>query len=140
MDVDGDSGDVQTDQSEPVASSSSPPKNDTESSQPISVIILGMAGSGKSSLCSKLVSHLFGKNTPPYVINCDPACLNVDYLCNVDIRDTIHYKNVMQKYGLGPNGSIITSLNLFVTNFDQVLTLIDKRKQDYKFVTWYLII
>lgn len=95
---------------------------------PICIIILGMAGSGKSSLCNKLVSHLFGKNTPPYVINCDPACLTVDYLCNIDIRDSIHYKNVMEKYGLGPNGAIITSLNLFVTRFDQVLTLIDKRK------------
>lgn len=95
---------------------------------PICVIILGMAGSGKSSLCHKLVSHLFGKNTPPYVINCDPACLTVDYVCNIDIRDSIHYKNVMEKYGLGPNGAIITSLNLFVTRFDQVLSLIDKRK------------
>lgn len=99
---------------------------------PTCVIILGMAGSGKSSLCSKLVGYMHEKNTPPYVINCDPACMNTDYLCNVDIRDTIHYKNVMQKYGLGPNGSIITALNLFVTNFDQVLNLIDKRKENHK--------
>lgn len=111
------------------SSSSEPPE---EIQQPICVIILGMAGSGKSSLCSKLISHLFDKNTPPYVINCDPACMNTDYLCNVDIRDTIHYKNVMQKYGLGPNGSIITSLNLFVTNFDQVITLVEKRKDQHK--------
>lgn len=111
-------------------SSSLPGKE--EAKNPTCVIILGMAGSGKSSLCSKLVGYLHGKNTPPYVINCDPACMNTDYLCNVDIRDTVHYKNVMQKYGLGPNGSIITSLNLFVTNFDQVLTLIDKRKDKHK--------
>ncbi|KAJ6222842.1 hypothetical protein RDWZM_001387 [Blomia tropicalis] len=102
--------------------------------QPICVITLGMAGSGKSSLISKLITYLYGKNMPPYVVNCDPACLNTDYLCNVDIRDTIHYKNVMQKYGLGPNGSIITSLNLFVTNFDQVIGLIDKRKEQHKYV------
>ncbi|XP_046909497.2 GPN-loop GTPase 1 [Dermatophagoides farinae] len=102
--------------------------------QPICVIILGMAGSGKSSLCTKLVQHLFGKNRPPYVINCDPACLRVDYPCNIDIRDSIHYKNVMEKYRLGPNGSIITSLNLFVTRFDQVLDLVDKRKESYSYV------
>ncbi|XP_027203403.2 GPN-loop GTPase 1 [Dermatophagoides pteronyssinus] len=109
-----------------------PPIN--EKPPPICVIILGMAGSGKTSLCSKMVQHLFGKNRPPYVINCDPACHRVDYPCNIDIRDSIHYKNVMEKYQLGPNGSIITSLNLFVTRFDQVLDLVDKRKQSYDYV------
>ena len=134
MDVDNESKKCEETMN-PDESAAKPSSSSSESKQekqPICVIILGMAGSGKSSLCSKLVTHMFGKNTPPYVINCDPACMNTDYLCNVDIRDTIHYKNVMQKYGLGPNGSIITSLNLFVTNFDQVLTLIEKRKEEYK--------
>ena len=34
----------------------------------------------------------------------------------------------MKQYGLGPNGAIMTSLNLFSTKFDQVLELIDKRQ------------
>ena len=38
------------------------------------------------------------------------------------------YKEVMKQYGLGPNGAIMTSLNLFSTKFDQVLELIDKRQ------------
>jgi hypothetical protein len=38
----------------------------------------------------------------------------------VDIRDTVNYKNVMKQYSLGPNGGILTSLNLFATRFDQV--------------------
>lgn len=33
----------------------------------------------------------------------------------------------MTQYGLGPNGAIMTSLNLFATKFDQVLGLIEKR-------------
>lgn len=116
-------------------STSNAKAEDPESQQePVCIILLGMAGSGKTSLCSKLIEHLFSKKQMPYVINCDPACQRVDYMCNIDIRDTINYKNVMSKYQLGPNGSIITSLNLFVTNFDQVLTLIDKRKDNYKFV------
>ena len=31
----------------------------------------------------------------------------------------VNYKNVMEQYGLGPNGGILTSLNLFATKFDQ---------------------
>ena len=38
----------------------------------------------------------------------------------LDIRDTVKYKEVMKQYGLGPNGGIVTSLNLFATRFDQV--------------------
>lgn len=33
------------------------------------------------------------------------------------------YKEVMKQYNLGPNGGILTSLNLFATRFDQVLQL-----------------
>jgi hypothetical protein len=32
----------------------------------------------------------------------------------------VNYKNVMKQYSLGPNGAILTSLNLFATRFDQV--------------------
>jgi hypothetical protein len=50
----------------------------------------------------------------------DPACYEVPYPSNIDIRDTVNYKEVMKQYGLGPNGGIVTSLNLFATKFDQV--------------------
>lgn len=62
-----------------------------------------------------------------YVVNLDPAVLELPYEPNVDIRDTVKYKDVMREYSLGPNGAIITSLNLFATRFDQVLDLIQKR-------------
>ena len=32
----------------------------------------------------------------------------------------VKYKNVMKEYGLGPNGAILTSLNLFATRFGEV--------------------
>lgn len=37
---------------------------------------------------------------------------------------------VMSQYGLGPNGAITTSLNLFATRFDQVLDLLEKRSDE----------
>lgn len=39
-------------------------------------------------------------------------------------------KQVMSQYGLGPNGAITTSLNLFATRFDQVVGLLEKRSDD----------
>lgn len=79
-------------------------------------------------------AHLHEKQTPPYVINLDPAVAKLPYGANIDIRDTLKYKDVMKQYHLGPNGAILTSLNLFTTKFDQVLQFIDKRSSTFKLV------
>lgn len=126
---------MSTDTSEQKPSSSS--SGQSESSvdgrkKPINVIVLGMAGSGKSSLCSRLTRHLFEHKSLPYVINCDPAVLSTPYPTNIDIRDTVKYKEVMKRYNLGPNGAIITCLNLFATQLDQVIKLIDKRSETHE--------
>ena len=80
----------------------------------------GMAGSGKTTFMQRLNAHLHSRGEPGYIINLDPAVTQLPYGAHVDIRDTVNYKNVMQQYGLGPNGAILTSLNLFATRFDQV--------------------
>ncbi|XP_057653829.1 GPN-loop GTPase 1 [Diorhabda carinulata] len=90
--------------------------------QPVCLIILGMAGSGKTSLVTRLTSS----EDKPYVVNLDPACINLPYFANIDIRDTVNYKEVMKQYNLGPNGAIVTSLNLFSTKFPEVIDFIQK--------------
>ena len=62
-----------------------------------------------------------------YCVNLDPATLNVSYDASIDIRDTVDYKQVMKQHKLGPNGAIMTSLNLFATKFDQVMNILEKR-------------
>jgi len=104
---------------------------------PTCLIVLGMAGAGKTSFVQRLTSDLYKGKTPPYVVNLDPACREVPFPANVDIRDTVNYKEVMKQYQLGPNGGIVTSLNLFATKFDQVLELIDKRHKEKE--TEYII-
>jgi GTPase SAR1 family protein len=109
-----------------------------------------MAGSGKSTLMRALDDYVRADAeaaaaveggtsiatagptdadaTPPppiYLINLDPAAAEVDYPASIDIRDTVNYKGVMAEYGLGPNGGIVTALNLFATRFDQVVSLIE---------------
>lgn len=141
----------------------------TQCKTPI-VLVVGMAGSGKTTLVNALACFLDENEFPAlaeaeklasgeastsvpaagkvsvsscddiaacdgeedmadgaYVVNLDPAVLDLPYEPNVDIRDTVKYKDVMREYSLGPNGAIITSLNLFATRFDQVLDLVQKR-------------
>lgn len=91
-----------------------------------------MAGAGKTTFVQRLNSHLSSKDQKPYVINFDPAVLKLPYEPNIDIRDSINYKRVMEKYNLGPNGAIVTSLNLFSTKVDQVINLVEKKADSLK--------
>uniref|UniRef100_A0A8C6VCB9 GPN-loop GTPase n=1 Tax=Naja naja TaxID=35670 RepID=A0A8C6VCB9_NAJNA len=104
------------------------------SGAPICVLVLGMAGSGKTALVQRLIASLHSKNSPPYVINLDPAVYELPFQANIDIRDTVNYKEVMKQYALGPNGGIVTSLNLFATRFDQVMKFIEKRQTASQYV------
>ncbi|XP_077185822.1 GPN-loop GTPase 1 isoform X2 [Paroedura picta] len=85
-------------------------------------------------LRKRLTAYLHSKNSPPYVINLDPAVHELPFPANIDIRDTVKYKEVMKQYGLGPNGGIVTSLNLFATRFDQVMKFIEKRQNASQYV------
>lgn len=115
----------------------------TAPSHPVAIVCVGMAGSGKTTLMQRLVSHLYTHPDPtqkepavpktvptaPYVINLDPAVHHVPFTPNIDIRDSVNYKEVMKQFNLGPNGGILTSLNLFSTKIDQVIALLEKRTQ-----------
>ncbi|XP_075870683.1 GPN-loop GTPase 1 [Nelusetta ayraudi] len=102
--------------------------------KPVCLIVLGMAGSGKTTFVQRLTAHLHAATPPPYVINLDPAVHEVPFPANIDIRDTVNYKEVMKQYSLGPNGGIVTSLNLFATRFDQVMQFIEKKQQSHRYV------
>ncbi|XP_072545040.1 GPN-loop GTPase 1 [Salminus brasiliensis] len=102
--------------------------------KPVCLIVLGMAGSGKTTFVQRLTAFLHSKTSPPYVINLDPAVHEVPFPANIDIRDTVNYKEVMKQYGLGPNGGIVTSLNLFATRFDQVMKFIEKKQHNHQYV------
>ncbi|KAG1824655.1 uncharacterized protein BJ212DRAFT_1295771 [Suillus subaureus] len=112
------------------ASSSSQPDLNSKR-KPHVIITIGMAGAGKSTFVQRINSYLHSQNPPqpPYILNLDPAVTHVPFEANIDIRDTVNYKEVMKQYNLGPNGGILTALNLFTTKFDQVMDLVEKRAE-----------
>ncbi|CCW61824.1 unnamed protein product [Phytomonas sp. EM1] len=99
-----------------------------ETKQPVVILVVGMAGTGKTTLVHALQNYATGKGIRSYFINLDPAVASVPYRANIDIRDTVSYKEVMNSYRLGPNGAIMTSLNLFATKFNQVVSLLEKKE------------
>ncbi|KDP27945.1 hypothetical protein JCGZ_19025 [Jatropha curcas] len=102
--------------------------------KPVVIIVVGMAGSGKTTFLHRLVSHTQATNIRGYVLNLDPAVMTLPFGANIDIRDTVRYKEVMKQFNLGPNGGILTSLNLFATKFDEVISVIEKRADQLDYV------
>ena len=99
----------------------------------LNLIVLGMAGSGKTTFVQKLEEEIADKDKESYIINLDPAVMDTLYEPNLDIRDTVKYKEVMVSNNLGPNGAILTCLNLFSTNIDKAISLLEP-KQDLDFI------
>ena len=58
-----------------------------------------MAGSGKTTFVQRINSYLHSLEPPkpPYVLNLDPAVANTPFEPNIDIRDTVNYKEVMKQ-------------------------------------------
>ncbi|GAA6060378.1 hypothetical protein JCM10212_004631 [Sporobolomyces blumeae] len=121
------------------ASTPAPPPADAkgkakQSPRATAMIVIGMAGSGKTTFMQRVNSYLHSKNQPPYVLNLDPAVMHLPFDANIDIRDTVDYQEVMKQYNLGPNGGIMTALNLFTTKFDQVLSHVENRANSVDYV------
>ena len=57
-----------------------------------------MAGAGKSTFVQRMNSYLHAQETPPYILNLDPAVTHVPFEPNIDIRDTVNYHEVMKQF------------------------------------------
>jgi GPN-loop GTPase len=107
--------------------SSSPPAP-AGSKQPLVILVVGMAGTGKTTLVHRLQHYSAEQGLRSYFINLDPALIHdPPYDVNIDIRDTVNYRELVQQYRLGPNGGIMTTLNLYATKFHEVIHILEKK-------------
>jgi len=78
------------------------------------VFLVGTAGSGKSLLTASLEKWLVGSDLSVTVVNLDPGVEDPPYTSDVDIREHVDYGEVMNSFGLGPNGALVASLDMAV--------------------------
>lgn len=81
-------------------------------------IVIGPAGSGKTTYCNGMSQflNLIGRKTA--VINLDPANDNLPYECAVNIEDLVKLEDVMSQYDLGPNGGLVYCMDYLEKNID----------------------
>ncbi|KAG6415514.1 hypothetical protein SASPL_122926 [Salvia splendens] len=90
-------------------------------------LVIGPAGSGKSTYCSSLAQHCETIGRSINIVNLDPAAENFNYPVAMDIRELISLEDVMEELGLGPNGGLIYCMDLnyhmhLEENLDEWLT------------------
>jgi len=83
-------------------------------------LVMGPAGSGKSTYCSTLVNHAKVSGRRMDVINLDPAADGFTYEPLADVRDLIQVEDVMEddQLRLGPNGSLVFCWEFLLDNMD----------------------
>jgi len=67
-------------------------------------------------------------------VNLDPGVRVVPYVPDIDIRDFIVLEEVMEEYGLGPNGGMILASDLMVNYLDDLRYEIDEFNPDWVLV------
>ena len=67
-------------------------------------------------------------------VNLDPGVRIVPYVPDIDIRDYILLEEVMEEYGLGPNGGMILASDLMVNYLDDLRDEIDEYNPDWVLV------
>ncbi|MBE0511512.1 ATP/GTP-binding protein [Candidatus Bathyarchaeota archaeon] len=94
------------------------------------VFIIGTAGSGKSLLTASLNEWLKVGKQKTATVNLDPGVLTLPYVPDIDIRNYINVNELMEKYGLGPNGALLMAADLIAEEAQRLGREIQDLKSD----------
>ena len=88
-------------------------------------LVIGPAGSGKSTYCRVIQEHGQVIKRQIRVINMDPAADTYSYNCAIDIRDLIKVEKVMANHSLGPNGALVKAMEGVLKRLDWLIDRIN---------------
>ena len=79
-------------------------------------LVIGPAGSGKSTFCNTIQEHCDVTGRTVHVINLDPAAEHFRYTPTMDVRDLVSVDDVMEELQLGPNGALVYAMEYLLEN------------------------
>ena len=100
----------------------------------LSVFIIGPAGSGKTTFTANFAEWARSEAVPVLLVNLDPAAEQLPYVPDVDVREYIDARSVMESFELGPNGAIIASMDMLLGYLERLREEIEPFKEGYVLV------
>ena len=84
-------------------------------------MVIGPAGSGKSTLCHAIQDYGDANKRVFKVVNLDPAAEVFKYRCDIDIRDMVSLDDVQELMNYGPNGGLVYCMEYLIDHIDEFL-------------------
>jgi len=97
----------------------------------IYVYFIGTAGSGKSYLTKTFSEWLDLKRLSCITVNLDPGAEAIPYTPDVDIREWFTLDDIMESYGVGPNGAQIIGADLITVRAGEIKEEIEGYSCEY---------
>jgi len=86
----------------------------------VNVVVVGPAGSGKSTFVKAFLEYLRSKDYDAKAVNLDPASDPI-YEANADIREFVRAEEVMKMFRLGINGALMKSMDLAAEHVPELI-------------------
>jgi GTPase SAR1 family protein len=97
---------------------------------PVHYFFVGTAGSGKTQLTRAYKRWLEERGLDAVLVNLDPGAGQLPYAPEVDIRDWVNMQQVMDEYGLGPNGAQVAAADLMAVKLPEVQEVLEESEPD----------
>lgn len=98
------------------------------------LFFVGTAGSGKTTMVAAFKTWLEEHGVDSIIVNLDPGAEALPYDPDIDIREWISLGEVMEEYGLGPNGAQVVAADLMALNIRKMTDVLDTYKTDYAII------
>lgn len=101
----------------------------------VNILFLGTAGSGKTTIV-----HRFGRwleencNYSVGYANLDPACLEMPFKADFDVRSLFTTSQIMRKEKLGPNAATVRCSDLMAERAEEIVESIGRVKCEFRLI------
>ncbi len=102
--------------------------------EPATVYFTGTAGAGKTTLVRAYGAWLKSAGYDATIVNLDPGSEATDFEPDVDVREWVRLADVMDEYGLGPNGAQVAAADLITIKIFEIKQAVQELKTDYVLV------
>lgn len=98
---------------------------------PRNLYFIGTAGSGKSTMVHSFNAWMSSQGLDALALNLDPGAEQLPYEPDIDVRDWIRLRDVMEEQGLGPNGAQIVCADLLAVNAKEIVQTMETFRTNY---------